>query len=244
MYKSEQPPLLRIPTWRILSRIGGVAHNFKRPHLEIQSTLRLKNMTFIYVKEEKMAVRSLTAMVDKATKLDVFKLENVELEGTEDDIILLSKALRGHPYLEEFHMTNVTLADSSLSLDQVVSMMLVTVPELTLVKFEKAPVSSSALATAGYCSTLKTLMVPNSGLTDKDAIKLAEAVAQSPSIQLIDISGNDLSDLGCVAFARALDKNTSIQSIRLEGNGKISGEQRSLIETTLRERAGGGAQAA
>jgi Leucine-rich repeat (LRR) protein len=201
-------------------------------------------MTLIYVKEEKMAVRSLTAMVDKATKLDVFKLENVELEGTEDDIILLSKALRGHPYLEEFHMTNVTLADSSLSLDRVVSMMLVSVPQLELVKLEKAPVTSSALAAAGYCYNLKTLLVSSSELTDKDAIKLAEAVAQSPSIELIDISGNELSDLGCVAFACALEKNTSIQTIRLDGNGKISGEQRSLIETTLRGRAGGRAYAA
>jgi hypothetical protein len=100
------------------------------------------------------------------------------------------------------------------------------------------------LATAGYCSSLTTLLVPNSGLTDTDAFKLAKAVTESASIQLIDITGNDLTDLGCVAFLTALKKNTSIQTIRLEGNGKISGEQRSLIETTLRERTGGMAQAA
>jgi hypothetical protein len=86
--------------------------------------------------------------------------------------------------------------------------------------------------------------VPNSSLTDKDAIKLAQAVTQIASIQLIDITGNDLTDLGCVAFLAALNKNTSIHTIRLEGNGKISGEQRSLIETTLGERDGAMAQAA
>jgi Leucine-rich repeat (LRR) protein len=238
---------LRVP-WaksQMEGLLSTCPHN-SRPHplgILILSNTQASNMTLIYVKEEKMTIKSLAAVIDKATKMEVFKLEDVELEGTEDDIIALSKALRGHPYLKEFHMTNVTLTDSSLSLDSVVSMMLVTVG-LTLVKLEKVPISSSALASAGYCTTLKTLSLPNSGLTDRDAVKLAEAVAQSASIQLIDISGNDLSDLGCVAFARALKKNTSIQNIRLEGNGKISGEQRNLIETTLRERAGGGAQAA
>jgi hypothetical protein len=183
-------------------------------------------------------------MVDKAPKLDVFKLEEVELDGTENDINDLSKALRGHPYLEQFHMRSVTLTDSTLTLDQVVSMILVSVPTLTVIKLEKVPVTASALAAAAYCNSLKTLSVPNSGLNDTDAIKIAQAVAESASIQLIDITGNDLTDLGCVAFASALDKNTSIQTIRLEGNGKISGEQRSLIETTLREREGGMAQAA
>jgi hypothetical protein len=201
-------------------------------------------MTLIYVKDEKITIKSLISMVNTAPKLDVFKLEDVELDGTANDIIDLSKALRGHDYLEEFHLTSVTLTNSTLTLDQVVSMMLVTVPHLTLIKLERSPVTASALATAAYCNSLKSLLVPNSGLTDKDAIKLAQAVTQSTSIQLIDISGNDLTDLGCVAFSTALNKNTSIQTIRLEGNGKISGKQRSLIETTLRERAGGMAQAA
>jgi hypothetical protein len=202
-------------------------------------------MSLIFVKDEKMTIKSLCAMINKAPEMDVFKLEDVELDGTKDDIVVLSQTIRGHPYLEEFYMTSVKLTDSSLSLDPVISMMLVTAPDLRLVKLEQVPnVSSSALAAAGYCTSLKTIMVPNSNLSDEDAITLAEAVAQSPSIELIDISGNDLSDLGCVAFARALDKNTTIKTIRLEGNGKISGEQRSLIETALRERAGGGAQAA
>jgi Ran GTPase-activating protein (RanGAP) involved in mRNA processing and transport len=201
-------------------------------------------MTLIHVKDEKITIRSLYGMIDRASKLDVIKLEEVELDGTEHDITNLAKVLRGHYYLEEFSLTSVTLTDSSLTLDEVVSMLLVTVPDLMLVKLEKAPISSSALATAGYCTSLKTLLVPNSGLTDEDAIKLAKAVAQSPSIQCIDISGNDLSDLGCVAFANALEKNTSIQTIRLEGNGKICGESRSLIDTTLRKCAGGRAHAA
>jgi Leucine-rich repeat (LRR) protein len=201
-------------------------------------------MTLIYVKDGKMSMRELAAMIDRIPEVDVFKLKRVELEGTKDDIIALSKTLRGHPTLHELRMTDITLTDSSLNLDQVVSIVLVTVTDLKVLELENVPISTSALASVGYCTYLKTVALPNSNLTDKDASVLANAVTQSDSIELIDLSGNDLSDLGCIAFASALVKNTSIKSIRLEGNGKISGEQRTQIETILLERAGSNAQAA
>jgi Leucine-rich repeat (LRR) protein len=202
-------------------------------------------MNLVYVKDEKISMKKLTAMIEKFPgEMEIFRLEGVELEGTEDDIIFLSKALRGHPYLDEFHMANITLTDSTLNLDQVVSLVLVTVTDLKILELENVPISASALASVGYCTYLKTVAFPNSNLTDEDASVLATAVTQSGSIELIDLSGNDLSDLGCIAFASALVKNTSIKSIRLEGNGKISGDVRTQIETTLLERAGGNAQAA
>jgi Leucine-rich repeat (LRR) protein len=201
-------------------------------------------MTLVYVKDEKMNMKKLAAMIDRFPEMDVLKLEGVELSGTEDDIIDFSKALRGHPYLDEIDMTNITLTDSSLNLDQVVSLVLVTVADLKVLSLENVPISTSAFASVGYCTYLKTVAFPNSNLTDTDASVLAKAVTQSGSIELIDLSGNDLSDLGCIAFASALEKNSSIKTIRLEGNGKISGKQRTQIETTLLERAGGNAQAA
>lgn len=201
-------------------------------------------MTLVYMKDEKMNMKKLAAMIDRFPEMDVFKLESVELEGSEDDIIKFSKALRGHPYLDELHMINITMTDSSLNLDQVVSLVLVTVTDLKVLELENVPISTSVLASVGYCTNLKQVAFPKSNLTDEDASVLAEAVTQSDSIEMIDLSGNDLSDLGCIAFASALVKNTSIKSIRLDGNGKISGEQRTQIETTLLERAGGNAQAA
>jgi hypothetical protein len=180
-------------------------------------------MTLIYVKDEERTIKSLCALIDKAPKMDVFKLEEVELDGTKGDIIILSKALRGHPCLEEFRMTSVTLTDAPLSLDQTVSMILDSVPDLSHVKIKKVPVS------------VKTPIVPKSGLTDKDAITPAEAVARIPSIELTDASGHDLPDIGCVAFATAPDNNFS--------NDMISGEQRTL-KTAFRELAGGRAQTA
>jgi hypothetical protein len=75
-------------------------------------------MTLVYVKD----MRKLADMIDRFPEMDVVKLESVELEGKADDIIAFSKALRGHPYLDELRMPDITLADSSLNLDQVVSL--------------------------------------------------------------------------------------------------------------------------
>ena len=194
-------------------------------------------MTLIYVKDGKMSLMELAAMIDRIPEMDVLKLKRVELDGTEDDIIALSETLRGHPNLDELRMTDITLTDSSLNLDKVVSLVLVTVTDLKVLKLENVPISTSTLASVGYCTYLKTVAFPNSNLTDKDASVLAKAFTQSDSIDSIDLSGNDLSDLGCTAFASALVKNKSIKSIRLEGNGKISGEKRAQIETTLLVRA-------
>lgn len=188
-------------------------------------------------------MKELAAMVDKFPEMDVFKLQGVELEGTKFDIIALSEALRGHPTLGELHMINITLTDSSLNLNQVVSSVLITVAGLKVLKLQNVPISTYVLTSVGYCANLKTVAFPKSNLNDEDASVLAKAVTHSNSIELIDLSGNDLSDLGCIAFASALVKNNSIKFIRLDGNGKISVEQRTQIETTLFGRAGGDAQA-
>jgi hypothetical protein len=39
----------------------------------------------------------------------------------------------------------------------------------TVLKRENEPISSSALASVGYCTYLKTIAFPNSNLTDEDA---------------------------------------------------------------------------
>jgi hypothetical protein len=122
----------------------------------------------------------------------------VELDGTANDVIDLSKVC-GHPYLfEEFRMTNVTLTDSTLTLDQVVHGAGLC-PQLgALVKLENA--CYCVRLGDGYCSS-PTPLCAHSGLTDTDAIVFKPRQSlESASIQLIDINGNDLTDLGCKAL--------------------------------------------
>jgi hypothetical protein len=134
--------------------------DFKYAYHNVVNKTQASNltMTLIYVKDEKRTIKSLCTMIDNAPRMDVFRLEEVDLDGTKGNIIVLSKALREHPCLEESHLTSVTLTDSSLTLDQVISVIMDSVPDLIQVKLEKVPVSSSALATAGYSTSLKTPM--------------------------------------------------------------------------------------
>jgi hypothetical protein len=118
-------------------------------------------MTLIFVKDEKRTIKSLCAMIDNAPRMDVFKLEELELDGTKGNIMVLSKALGAHPCVEEFNIFSVTLTDATLSLDQVVSVIMDSVPDLRHIKLEKVPVSPSALTTAGYCTSQKTPMDGN-----------------------------------------------------------------------------------
>jgi len=81
--------------------------------------------------------------------------------------------------------------------------------------------------------------MPNSDLRDEVAKDVAEAIWQSKSIEVLDISGNSVFDAGCLVFVSILGTNTSINNIVLDGNGKSGGENRNKIDMTIRNRVGG-----
>jgi len=109
-------------------------------------------------------------------------------------------------------------------------------PKIQVLHLENAPVTSSALATVAFNSTLRDIRIPNSNLKDEDAATLATAIAESQSVEELDLRGNDMTDIGCVAFENALGKNSSVQSLKLDGNGRITSEHRSKIEGQLKGR--------
>jgi len=193
-------------------------------------------MTDIVISNETVTFKSLTSMVKKDDDFKAFELDSVKIEGSEDDMIMLSKAIRGHPCMKTFMLKNVTVANESVDLDQVVEMLLITCPKLRTLHLENAPISATSIATAGYCSTLEELLVPNSKLNDKDAATVAAAVAQNQSVRVVDLTGNDMTDVGCLSFSKALEKNLSLQTLKLDGNGDISSENRNKIAGQLSER--------
>jgi hypothetical protein len=151
-------------------------------------------MTLIYLKDEKGTIKSLCAMIDKAPRMDVFKLEEV-LDGTKGNIIVLSKALREHPCVEEFHMTSITLTDASLSLDQVVSVIMDSVPDLSQVKLERVPVASSASAMAGYRTKLNRPMDDNACLEEFHVTSTALADASMSLDQVVSVIMDSVPEL-------------------------------------------------
>lgn len=168
----------------------------------------------------------------------VFHLENVVVDGDDMDLVRFTKALRGHPGIEEFSFINVTVSNDAVHLNSIIEMLLVTVPHIHILQIEHThALSAEALAAIGYCFPLRTLLLSNNDFKDECAATIAAAVAQNGSIEHVDMTLNDMTDVGCAAFARALEKNVHLHVLKVDGNGKISGNKMSELNCALSERA-------
>jgi hypothetical protein len=165
-------------------------------------------------------------------------LKDVTITGDDMDEFGFSKAIRAHDTLEEVSLTNVTVADAEASLNNAISMLLVTCPKIRVLLLDNTRVSTSgSIAAAAYCTSLKQLLLRNNGLEDADAAQIADAVAQNGNIQSLDLTGNSMTDVGCAAFGKALQKNISLNVLKLDGNIGISGGSLSEITATMSKRS-------
>lgn len=187
----------------------------------------------------KLELRNTTSTFKKlANQLDdhieFLRLEDVKIEGSEEDMIFyLARTVRGHPSLREVYIKNVTTNDHSISLDLVVSSILVSVDNIESLHIENTPVKASAVATVAYCSSLKYLSLPNNRYTDEDAKVIADGLSSNKSVEMVDLSRNILSDKGGRQLVLCLEKNTSLRTFKLDGNRKLSGDICAKIQAKL-----------
>lgn len=192
-------------------------------------------MTDIVFENGTASFDDLTFRLRRDDEAQLLLVKDCTIEGTEDDALALSKAIRGHPSIKELNLHNVRCSDEATGFDQVIAMALVTLPRLRILDLNNVQVSASALATIGFCTTLRELSVSNCGLEDDDLTIIAAGLAQSKSIEVIDLRGNKMSDVGCAAITSALDKNFSLRSVKLGGDG-ISVENCKKIQGKLQQR--------
>ncbi|KAL7577982.1 hypothetical protein ACA910_007599 [Epithemia clementina (nom. ined.)] len=186
------------------------------------STIEISNTTCTY--------KSLASNLKDNVK--VFRLSNVKIEGTEDDMHQLMRNMRGHPCMETFFVKNVTTADPNATLDMIVSSLLASAPRIDTIHIENTSIDASTLATVSYCDSLQSLELPRNGFQDKDAAVIADALTSS-SVQSLDLSGNELSNVGGQYLERFLEKNTTIRTISLNGNKNMSGDECAKISAKL-----------
>jgi hypothetical protein len=155
------------------------------------------------------------------------RLKDVVIEGDDGDFngdMTFSRALRGHPYLEEFTLVNVSFADPNANLNLALSMIFVTVPAITTVHIENTKVPMSALMGLEYCASLKKLVLARNQLDDKDAATVASYISRgsggstTSSVQELDLSENNMTEEGCASFK----KNVSLHCLKLNGNKEAS----------------------
>ncbi|KAL7577995.1 hypothetical protein ACA910_007611 [Epithemia clementina (nom. ined.)] len=167
-----------------------------------------------------------------------FSLTNVKIEGSEDDMRLLFRNVRGHPAMEVFSLKNVSTVDPNATLDLIVSSVLISASNIRSLHVENTPLKSSTIATVAYCDSIQSLSIPKNGYTDADAIVIADALTSSSStlssrLHSLDLSGNELSDVGGQYLERLLEKNTNIRSLRLNDNKNMSRDEYAKISAKL-----------
>lgn len=191
-------------------------------------------MTVIEYSNHTACLKVLRVKIEYDDCLTTLTLKDVELEGDDQQMLNFSRALRGHPSLEEVNFDNVTCVEKAVDLDGALSMLVVSGQNLQKLSIKNMKVSSAVLSTVGY-SSLKQLEVINCGLDDASATALAGSIANMPSLQSIDLTGNNMTDLGCLAFTKVLEKNLSLHVIKLDGNN-VSTESQTQMAAKLRER--------
>ena len=91
---------------------------------------------------------------------EIFRLTDVKVEGSEDDMLGFMRTIRGHPSLEEFHVKNVsTTGGDKVTLDLVVSSLLASARSIRILHVENTPIRSVALTAVSYCSTACLLQI-------------------------------------------------------------------------------------
>ena len=75
----------------------------------------------------------------------------------------------------------------------------------------------SLLLRSPHCR-LQSLLLGSNKLRDEGALKLAEVVQASTSLQRLDVSANAISSKGLCALARAVRDQRSMQQMELWGN--------------------------
>ena len=169
-------------------------------------------------------------------EIKVIRLTDVEIGGDDDDAFAFSRAIRGHPGLEEVNLTNIKLANEGVDLDLVIEMMLVSCPNVSILKLNNVPVRAKSVGTLAFCESLTTLALPNNSFSDVDAKLIADSVESNKSVTSVDLSGNSISDVGCKSLRLCLEKNSVIAEINLAGNS-ITGAEAGMLETKLQSRS-------
>ena len=192
-------------------------------------------MTSLTIQNKTLSVKHLLGQLEETgDDLSTLLVQDVSLQGSESDLLDVSKFFRGHQSLVSVTFRNVDTSGAETDLSQVISTLLIAAYKVRDLTLDHSDFSVSSLACLAYCNTLQTLQLPNNDLTDENAVAIADFLSQSTSIHSVDLQNNNLTDLGCHAIADAVKKSSgSIESVNVQGNGQISVEERTCLASNL-----------
>ena len=132
--------------------------------------------------------------------------------------------LRGHPRLKAFVLKRVSVKESTITLDALISGILVSVPNLEYVCIQDCTeLTISGVAGVSYAKSLKKLRLVNNGVKQETLERLADAVVKSKSIEQIEVMGEGLCDVGRQSFAGLIQQKlgkSSTRSVKVLGDAE------------------------
>lgn len=197
-------------------------------------------MVMLQVSNETIKIRKVLEKLERTHDLTEWIVQDVTLEGNEDDMLALCKFVRGHGTLQVVSLRNIRIADGNVDLSLLISTLLVAVYRLQRLLIQNCVFRVSAVTCIQYCTTLEELLLPCNNLTDQDAFAIAEALRKSPWLAKIDLQQNKLSDQGCRAILQVIQPNKQTQTAILDHNGERTIDSKGIhanLSTTLAKAA-------
>lgn len=183
-----------------------------------------------------ISVNILADFVTAAKGLEILQLGCLDLAGSEEDFATFSGALKGHPHLTNFSMSDFSLNNDSVCVDHLVET-LATIPNLKVVKLEvsharrrsvvgseaaarKVTVNLSGKALAGLlrCPTLEELYLNRLNLSLMDYKAISEAIKTAPTLKVFALPHCNLDDQACIGLAVAIGESKSLKKLDFSCN--------------------------
>lgn len=213
---------------------------------------KIPSLTEAHIWHAAIPVKVLADFIKEAGNLEYLELGCLEVEGNEQDFKLVSEAIKGHPNLTGFTMSDFSLHDETVVIDGFIET-LATIPNLQQVKLEvthsrrrsivgseaakrtvKVTLNGAALAVLMQSPTLRELTLNRLSLKLDDYEALAEAIEKSPGIKNLALPHCCVNDDAADHIARAIGANNTLEKLDLSCN-QLTDEGCIVIATALKE---------
>lgn len=144
------------------------------------------------------------------------------MKGDQEDIKHLEDALRGHDKLSSFAMSNFTVDQDNVSMDELVKA-LGSIPTLQKVVLEshkeaKSHFTGEALAALCGDNQFKELRIANFRLYPQHYDLIQDAVAKTTTLEILRLNRVGMAQPCSIKLAAGLEKNRSLKMVDLSSN--------------------------
>jgi Ran GTPase-activating protein (RanGAP) involved in mRNA processing and transport len=213
---------------------------------------KIPSLTEAHIWHASFPVKVLSDFINEARKLNYLELGCLEVEGNEQEFKEVEKAIKDHPSLTGFTMSDFSLRDETVVIDGLIET-LATIPNLRQVKLEvthsrrrsivgseaaaktvKVLLNGKALAALLASPSVQDLTLNRLNLNLDDYEALATAIEKSPSLKNLSLPHCCVNDQAADHLARAIAANATLEKLDLSCN-QLTDEGCIVIATALKE---------